>query len=70
MKCNGLCQRVTAIGCGLALATMIGMGMESVESVPDCKPGTAQTIAPPPRVSTMPPAMGDTAGTISTTWDK
>ena len=70
MKCNGLCQRVTAIGYGIALAVLIGIGMKAAESDPEHKPGTAPRIAPPSRVSTAPSVAGDKTGTVSTTWDR
>lgn len=69
--CNGLCQRITAISYGLALALLIGMALEAIEApASDCKPGTAQIIAPHTRVSTTPSVVGDKTGNFSNTWDK
>lgn len=68
--CNGLCQRITVIGYGLALALLIGMALEAIEApIADCKPGTALSIAPQKSVHRVPVA-GDKTGAFSTTWDK
>jgi hypothetical protein len=70
LDCGGLCQRITAIGYGLAVALLIGMAMEALEApASDCLPGTAHIIAPLESVHRVPVA-GDKTGVFSTTWDK